>query len=193
MKNSDFAEVNKVLYKKLKKDRYLHTMGVANTAAYLAILHGEDPKKAYLAGLLHDYAKSFKSDKYVMLCQKHEIDISDTELKNPSLLHAKLGEYYAKNKFNISDSDILNSIRWHTTGHPDMSLLEKIVYIADYIEPLRTKQKRLSEIRKVAAIDINRCMFMILEDTVNYLSTRENAIDKNTQLTYEFYKNIIGE
>lgn len=191
--SDNFAKINQVLYKKLKKDRYLHTMGVANTAAYLAVLHGEDPNKAYLAGLLHDYAKAHSQDKYLMLCEKHNILVSETEKMNPSLLHAKLGAYYAKNKFGVSNEDILNSIRWHTTGHPDMSCLEKIIYIADYIEPLRTKQKRLSDIRKEAVIDLDRCMFMILEDTVKYLSTKENAIDTNTELTYEFYKNIIGE
>lgn len=185
------SDIQKKLKKRLQKERYRHTVGVAYTAAALAMKYEFDIQKAFLAGLLHDCAKAYKSSKYLQMASVYDISVSDSEEKNPSLLHAKLGACLAKSVYGINDEDILNSIIFHTTGRPGMTLLEKIVFTADYIEPGRYKQKRLDEIRKTAFENIDLCIFMISEDTVSHLKTKPDAIDPNTELTYLYYKKLV--
>ena len=132
-------EIQKDLKNKLKPARYEHTLGVSDTAQHLAKIHGYDCAKAALAGLLHDCAKYMADDKKIALCREYGVSISDAEYKNPSLLHAKCGAILAEHEYQIIDFDILHAIRVHTTGVPDMSLLDKIIFIADYIEPIATK------------------------------------------------------
>ena len=108
-------------------------------------------------------------------------------MDHPVLLHAKLGKYLAETEYGVKDPDVLSSIEWHTTGKPDMSLLEKIIYTADYIEPGRDKAPRLHEIRQLAFTDLDACIRMILEDTVSYLSRNPKAMDPMTTDAYTFY------
>lgn len=89
----------------------------------------------------------------------------------------------------MTDRDILNAIRSHTTGRPGMSPLEKIVFVADYMEPGRKQAPRLEQIRKMAFADLDRAVLMILEDTLNYLKSGDSVIDQTTQETYCYYKN----
>ena len=112
--------------------RYQHTLGVANTSACLAMCHGADMNKAYIAGLLHDCAKCVPDDVKIAECEQFGLPISDIEFESPYLLHSKLGAYYAAHKYNVEDDEICSAIQWHTTGKPAMTLLEKIVFIADY-------------------------------------------------------------
>ena len=93
----------------------------------------------------------------------------------------------AKVKYDIDDEEVLGAIRWHTTGKPNMNLLEKIVYVADYIEPNRCEAPRLEEIRKLAFSDLDRTVAEILYDTINFLNTKSGAIDPTTQITYNYY------
>lgn len=173
--------------KTLDEKRYEHTLGVAYTAAVMAMYYGVDPIKAQMAGLLHDCAKCMEYDKAITLCEKHNIQITETERKNPLLLHAKVGSYIAMHKYNITDPDIVNSILNHTTGRPDMSLLEKIIYIADYIEPGRRKAPNLDTVRKLAFGNLDEALLMILSDTLQYLKDIHSDIDAMTIKTYEFY------
>ena len=165
----DFAGYEKKLKKYLDKDRYIHTLGVMYTAAALAMAHDYDMEQAQMAGLLHDCAKCIPNKKKLKICKKQNIGISSIEKNNPFLLHAKLGAYIAKEKYQIEDEEILSAIRWHTTGKEAMSELEKIVYIADYIEPGRNKAPRLSWIRKMAFEDLDEGMYYILKDSLSYL------------------------
>ena len=142
-------EIRKKLKKKLDTARYEHTLGVAYTAACLAMRYGADIQKAEVAGLLHDCAKCIPDEEKLQKCEKHHLPISDAERKNPSLLHAKLGAYYARQKYGITDEEILGAITWHTTGKPEMTLLEEIVFIADYIEPDRDRAPNLEEILQI--------------------------------------------
>ncbi len=176
----------------LDEDRFEHTLGVAYTAASLAMRYNIDLNKAMLAGLLHDVSKRCKSDKYIDMCKAYDIFISEAEFKNPGLLHAKLSAYIAENEYNIEDTEILSAIECHTTGKPNMTLLDKIIYIADYIEPLRNKQSHLLELRQTAFLDIDKALLMILEDTVEYLKSTNKAIDPLTYETYLFYKGKIN-
>ena len=193
------AEIEKKLKKELDKERYAHTIGVMYTAASLAMAHQCNLGQAMYAGLLHDCAKCLSNKKLISICEKNDLPISETELQNPAaLLHAKVGSFLAKEKYEIEDDDILNAIRYHTTGRPDMSKLEKILYIADYIEPGRKHASNLPQIRRMAFQDLDGTLFKILEDTLSYLNSvsghlderalKTGPLDPMTQDTYNFYK-----
>lgn len=176
------------LSEELDKKRYAHTLGVAYTAVSLAMAHGTDMYNAYLAGLLHDNAKCISSEKKRKLCKKYDIVLNEAEDKNPDLLHAKLGAIRAREKYHVEDRAVLEAIKYHTTGKPAMTELEKIIYIADYIEPNRKMLPGLPEIRATAFRDLNRAMVLILKNTLAYLREKEVFIDPLTLETYEYYK-----
>ncbi len=181
-------KLRKQLEKELKPDRFDHTLGVAYTAANLAFVHGAPIEKALIAGFLHDCAKCMSHEEQIKICDKNNIEVTDVERRNHSLLHAKAGMYLARTRYDIDDEDILNAIRWHTTGRPNMSLLEKIIYIADFIEPNRKELENMTQVRKEAYVDIDRCLAHILHDSVIYLKTINKECDSATMNAYEFYK-----
>lgn len=182
-------EIEKKLKKELDKERYTHTLGVMYTAAALAMAHHADVEKAMYAGLLHDCAKCIPNEKKIKLCKKYHIPMSAAEKHSPFLLHAKLGSYYAKKIYEVNDAEVLHAIQVHTTGEPDMNELDKIIYIADYIEPNRKKAPNLEEIRRMAFENLDKTMMQILSDTLEYLKEKEGELDPLTMKTYEFYKN----
>ena len=104
------------------------------------------------------------------------------------MLHAKVGGHLAKTKYKVDDEDVINAVIYHTTGRPGMSLLEKIVYIADYIEPGRDHVSNLDEVRNLCFRDLDDALLQILEDILVHLKESKKEIDPMTQMTYEFYK-----
>lgn len=170
--------------------RFEHTLGVEYTAAALAMCHGCDIHSARVAGLLHDCAKCLSDERRLSICRKNNIPVHKLEKMNPFLLHAKVGAYLAEKRYHISDPDILNAIRSHTTGRPNMSPLEKIVFIADYIEPGRKSAPNLAEIRMLAFQNIDKALLKILEDTLNYLKGSAGDIDPMTEETWRYYNDI---
>lgn len=125
MAEYDFIKMQKKLAKYLDEDRYEHTLGVMFTCAALAMVHDCDLITAQTAGLLHDCAKCIPNKKKLKMCSQHHIPVSEFEQEHPFLLHAKLGAYVAKAKYDVTDENILSAITWHTTGKPEMTLLEK--------------------------------------------------------------------
>ena len=190
MARAEIAELRTKIKKTQDKKRFEHTLGVTYTAACLAMCYDIDTERAETAGLLHDCAKCLSNDKKISLCKKQSIEINMTEAKNPFLLHAKAGAYLAEHKYGIHDEDILNAVRYHTTGRPGMSTLEKIVFIADYIEPGRNHSARLPELRRLAFQDLDKAMVEILKDTLKFLDGTENDIDPMTQKTYDYYRKL---
>lgn len=188
MKEPDLRKIRRSMENKLDHKRYEHTLGVAYTAASLAMRYGEDMQKALLAGLLHDCAKCMTNEKRLSICEKYNIAISEAERKNPFLLHAKVGSFLAMKKYGVADKDVINAILNHTTGRPGMSLLEKIIWIADYIEPGRKQAPNLAKIRRLAFEDLDRALLIALEDTLHYLHAGKMEIDTMTQKTYDYYK-----
>lgn len=186
-------KIKKYLKKHLTKERYHHTVGVTYTAMSMAMKYNPQPDnnefmiKAEIAGLLHDCAKCMDNDKKIRICNKNQISYSKIEAENPYLLHGKVGAYIARKEFDILDEDILDAITWHTTGRPDMSLLEKIIFVADYIEPSRRPIPELNLIRQLAFTDIDQAVIKILENTLKYLNEKGNPIDDMTQKTYDSY------
>lgn len=191
MKSADIKKIRKSMEKNLDHKRFEHTLGVAYTAAALAMRYEVDILKAQTAGLLHDCAKCLSDEKRLSICEKHNIQMNEIEHNNPFLLHAKVGSYIAMKKFQIHDKDVINAILNHTTGRPGMSSLEKIIYIADYIEPGRKQAPNLAEIRKLAFQDLDLALVKILSDTLDYLKTTNTDIDPMTQQTYDYYKEFI--
>ncbi len=192
MKNVNVRKIRKAMEKALDHKRYEHTLGVAYTASCLAMCHGVSLKSAELAGLLHDCAKCITDEKKLFICEKHNISMNEIELKNPYLLHAKVGSFLAMEEYHVYDFDIINAILNHTTGRPGMSLLEKIVFVADYIEPNRKNAPNLEEIRKLAFRDIDSALVRILEDTLTFLESGGGEIDPMTRRTYEYYLELKG-
>lgn len=122
---------------KLNEDRFIHSMGVADTAVRLAEKFGGDKDKAYIAGLLHDVMKNETAEEQLKIMKKDGIILSQAEKNNPKLWHAMSGAAFIKLVLGITDPDIVNAVRYHTTGRAGMSLLEKIIYTADFISPER--------------------------------------------------------
>ena len=153
-------KIRKKVKKYLDQDRYEHTLGVMYTSASLAMCYGEDVNDAMIAGLLHDCAKCIPPKKKIRLCKK----------------------------YHIQDQMILSAIHCHTTGKPHMTMPDKILFIADYIEPGRKDAPHLPELRKLAFQDIDECLYLILKDTLSYLQTRNLTLDPMTEKTYRYYQ-----
>lgn len=187
MKTVDIKKIKKSMEKTLDSKRYEHTIGVEYTAAALAMRYDVSIEDARIAGLLHDCAKCLSDEKRLSFCEKHNISINVIERKNPSLLHAKVGSFLAMEEYHVENMEIISAILNHTTGRPGMTLLEKIIFIADYIEPGRKQAPNLLEIRKLAFVDLDKALIRILEDTLTYLEDGKGEIDPMTQKTYEYY------
>lgn len=175
----------------LRPKRFRHTLGVAYTAANLAAVHNADEDKAFLAGLLHDCAKFYETEEQIALCDEAGISLTETEQLNPALIHGKLGAFYAKTKYQVEDEEILSAIRYHTTGHPDMTVLEKIIYLADYIEPGRSmdcKPHSLQKVRAACFQNLDEGMRFALENGISYLREQNQPIDTISLETYEWYQ-----
>ena len=185
-------DITKDLKKNLKKSRYEHTMGVMYTCCALAMRYDYPLVPARFAGLLHDVAKYLSDEEQISYCKKHEIAITAAEKQAPYLLHAKIGAYMARHDYGITNDDVLHAITVHTTGAPDMSLLDKILFTADYIEPNRKEAPRLDVIRTTAFEDLDRAVLMILEDSIAYINETKRPMDETTLATYEYYKNTIA-
>jgi putative HD superfamily hydrolase of NAD metabolism len=168
---------------------YCHTLSVMYTAAALAMRYHEDIDKAMLAGLLHDCVKERSLNDMLELCTMQNVSISNLERKNPHLLHSKAGAAFANTKYKIEDFHILEAIRCHTTGKPDMNTLDKILFLADYIEPNRNEHPHLEEVRRLAFVDIDKGLLSALTYSLNYLKDKQAEIDKMTIQAYQYYKN----
>lgn len=191
--DNQVLEIRKYLKKKLDPFRFEHTLGVAFTCQALAMRYEYDLNKAGLAGLLHDAAKRFDAETMLEKCLKREIPITDSEVRDPSLLHAKLGAYYAKEKFGVEDEEILNAIACHTTGRRNMTLLDKILYVADYIEPNRYKAPDLPKMRKLAFEDLDLACLSIMESILKYLGSTNCPIDPITAEACEDMRRVVHE
>ena len=178
------------LQEKLPPMRYEHSLGVAYTAMALAMRYEYDLDRAEVAGLLHDCAKYYSDGEIIKKCRKHEIPLSEAEIQAPAVLHAKYGAWLAQYRYGVSDPEILSAIRWHTTGKAEMSLLDKIIYIADYIEPRRDKAPDLPHIRKLSFEDLDLTMYEILDGTLQYLEKKGGSVDPMTNEAYDYFKEL---
>lgn len=173
--------------------RYMHSLGVAYTACALAMRYKYEPcERAFITGLLHDCAKYADEERMMLACEEHMVYLSEFDYKNPSLIHAKLGPIIAQEEYGIFDEEVQDAIKNHTTGMPNMSLLAKIIYVADYIEPQRDGLlPHITKIQETAFEDLDKAVLMVMENTLGHLADAGKEVDPTTQTAYEYYKNLI--
>ena len=159
-------------------------------AVQLARKWGEDPENAAEAGILHDITKKLVLSDQLILCQKYGIINDNAEEHNFKLLHAKTGAAVARAQFGVSD-EVYNAIRWHTTGKPDMTLLEKIIYMADYIEPNRDFPG-VEKLRELAYEDLDKAMALGLEMSLEDIRSYGQEPYKDTVQAYEWYSRLVS-
>lgn len=172
-------EIKRDLLNNISKDRYDHILRVVDICKKLARTYGADLKKTEIASLLHDSAKFSSKEKVFDTAKRLGVLDDEIYFYNREIIHASLGAKLAMDKYNITDKDILNSIKYHTTGRKDMSLLEKIIFMGDYIEPSR-KFKGIEEIRDLAFKDLDKSMLLALNTNLKFLLEKEKLISKDT-------------
>lgn len=185
-------ELRDILKIRLSKKRYTHSFNVADAALKLAEKYGADIEKAYLAGLVHDICKEVPTDEQLAMAQKCRQGIDETEQKIPALYHAAAGSWYGENVLHIHDEDILNAVRYHTTGRAGMSRLEECVYLADLISEDRT-YKDVGRMRRLAFEDINGAMLEAARFTLSDVIAKGSFIPENSMQTYNYYTALIKQ
>lgn len=171
--------LKRTLKENINENRYKHSIRVMETSEKLAEIYGVDILKAKIAGLLHDCAKYDSMDKILQETKNFGIILDDIMLENRGIIHGELGYYIAKDKYNIEDEEILNAIRYHTIGRKNMTDLEKIIYLADMIEPKRNFPK-VEEIREKTYINLDEGLLFALEHSLIYLINKNILIHTNT-------------
>jgi predicted HD superfamily hydrolase involved in NAD metabolism len=175
-------EALEIVKKQLTEHRYQHTLGVMETAIQLAKQYGADVKKAELAAIFHDYAKFRSKEEMKQIILEQNMP-NDLLIYNTELWHAPVGAYLVKTEVGIQDEDILDAIRYHTSGRANMTLLEKIVYVADYIEPGRIFPG-VDEVRELAQQDLDKALIKALQNTIQFLLKKNQPIYPDTIHTY---------
>ena len=185
-----YEELDICMRELLPTRRYYHSVGVAQLCAAYAARYNYSVEKAMIAGILHDCAKTLPDNQLVEEAAARNISCSEVAVNNGFLLHGAVGAAYAKEKYYIYDSDILSAIFWHTTGKPEMTLLEKIVFLADFLEPFRTQKSTppLEVIRNVVFDDIDYAMELVLNSTIEYLKTTGRDIEPLSLEALEYYR-----
>lgn len=190
----DIFEIREKLKNSLEIRRYSHSISVSYVAATLAMVYGVDIDKAMLAGLMHDCAKNIPISEQIEICRNNNIYLDEYELSHTCVIHGKVGAYIAKEIYGVYDEDILNAIYNHVRGRVGMSLLEKIVFIADYIEPERKNISNLDVIRKMAYKNnnIDETIVLIYNSIIEYLKSKESVIDDFTINIVNYYRSKIN-
>lgn len=169
--------------------RFTHTLGVANTAQRLAPNCGVDPLRARLAGLLHDCAKSMPLDEMRELVVKNLPDMDEEELETRAILHAPAGMVMARDVFGVRDASILSAIRKHTVGDGEMSPMDALIYVSDFIEPGREPFPGLEKARKLAEKDIYKAMVCCTRLTSKHLESQGKHVHPRSQALLDHYDN----
>jgi predicted HD superfamily hydrolase involved in NAD metabolism len=179
VKIMDISKIQQYLKSLLSPKRYLHSLGVQETAILLAKQHGCPIDKASIAGLIHDCAKGLNKQQLLNYVERFDIILDSVTKKQTELIHAVVGSQFARLEFGIQDQGILDAIRYHTTGRAGMTLLEKIVYLADYIEPNR-EIPGVDELRMVALSNLDKATLMATDRTISHLILSGKLIHHDT-------------
>ncbi|MBU5483551.1 bis(5'-nucleosyl)-tetraphosphatase (symmetrical) YqeK [Clostridium sp. MSJ-11] len=180
------------LKENLDNKRYQHSLRVRDTAIDMAKHFGIDENKAAISGLAHDCAKWMNAYELINTVKKNGYKIDEVCEKSPQLLHGLAGAIIARDTMGIKDREIFNAIAYHTTGKKNMTLLEKIIYLADYIEPLR-RYAGVEEIRELSYRDIDRAMIKSFDLTIKYIIERGQMLHINTVEGRNYIIKAVGE
>lgn len=175
----------------LTSKRFEHTLRVEETACSLANYYKVDEELVSTAALLHDCAKDLEPDQMHRLAKDLQLNMNGLE-EYPQIIHGFLGAKIAHNRYGLGDNKLLDAIQYHTTGRPNMSTIEKIIYLADYIEPGRVGIAAIDKVRNVVYEDLDKALFMALENTISYLESINKPIHPLTQSSLQFYKQLGG-
>ncbi len=175
----------------LTEHRFLHSIGVMETAERMAHTFGVDVEKAVLAGLLHDCAKQIDKQEQLKLCDALHVPLDDVKRENLSLVHAELGAKLAELDFGVHDSEVLGAIKYHTLGRKDMTDLEKILYLADIIEPNRKEFDGLSQLRALCNENLDEAILYGLELTIAHVERKGLILHTQTMEAESFYRNLL--
>ncbi len=186
------AEIEKYLKSKLTPARYTHVLSVRELALDLAKKYGADLRKVNLAVLLHDCAKWMRTSEQYEAVANHEIQLDEIERHNPSLVHAPVGAMLAVAHFDVDNPEILNAIRIHTTGSGEMTLIDKILYVADFAEPKRNRTEAHA-VRELAYQDLNKAVFEVSRYKIEHLLAKGVLIHPHTINAYNSALQKIGE
>lgn len=168
---------------RLKEKRFLHSLNVAASAVELAKRFGANEDKAYIAGLLHDITKNETDENQLQIMESGGIILTETQRNNPKLWHAMSGSVYLKQTLGITDEEILGAVRWHTTGKAGMTLLEKVVFIADYISAERDYPD-VDVMRHLAETSLDAAALYALKFSMRNLSEKEKPICEDSVAYY---------
>ncbi len=174
-----------LLRSRLSEYRFNHSMNVAKSAVELAEKYGADKEKAYVAGILHDVMKEEELEIQRDFIERNGEKMTPLELKSKSIYHQMSGSAYAKIELNIDDEDILNAIRYHTTGRKNMSLLEQVIYTADFISAERNYPD-VDIMREKAMVSLDDAMLYSLKYTINNLTSKTAVIHPDTLECYNW-------
>ncbi len=187
----DRIQMKEKLKTMLTPRRYQHSIGVMNTARELARRFGADEGKAEIAGLLHDCAKDIDKSKMVDMCDELGVELDDLKKEQRALIHPDLGAKLVQTEFDITDPEIISAIKHHTLGRPDMTKLEKILYLADYIEPNREEMEGLAELRALCREDLDRAMLFATDMTISYVLSKKKVLHKQSLATREYFRGLV--
>lgn len=178
MRNKSFSwnELEKAVEERMSPDRFMHTQRVVACASELAKRWNVDQHKARLAALLHDIAKDYLDDQLLNAARDFGIVLTEIERLSPSLLHGPVGAEIASRTFGVTDSDVLAAIRYHTTGRAGMSRLERVIFLADLIEPKR-RFPGVDDLRAAAEQDLDKALLLAFDRTILYLVEAGKCLD----------------
>lgn len=168
-------EMHKLLRSNQKERRYFHTLGVVKEAVRLAPKFGVEPEKAKIAALLHDCAKNFDQDRFLEIATKYGVKLDELAIKEPALIHAFLGAAVAYRDYGVTDKEILDAIYYHTTARANMTNLEKLIYIADMIEPGRTIPQA-EELRKMVEENPDDALIYAIDCSIKHVIKKGRLI-----------------
>ena len=178
-----YDEYKIILQKRLSPKRYFHSLCVADEALRLAEKYGADKDKAYLSGLLHDITKNATQEEHFEIFDTFEIKLNEIEKNSEKLWHAISGAAYVKYVLNITDEETFNAIRYHTTAKPDMPMMTKVLYLADFTSKDRDYPD-VDVIRELVDISLDKALKYALSYTVKDLAEKECAIHIDTVSAY---------
>lgn len=181
----DTDSIRKHLESSISQKRFVHSVGVGESAAKLAGIYGCDVHKAYLAGLVHDCARELDMVQLLACLEVEGIKADDTTLSIKELLHGPAAVHICRAVFGIQDIEVLNAVRYHTTGRENMVLLEKIIYLSDFIEPTRCFEG-VEELRKLAVVDLDKALLLAFNSSIRYLISKNGIIHMDTVLSRNF-------
>ena len=186
----NITHIKKFMEQKLSPQRFKHSVGVAETAVKLAKIHQENAQHAEIAGLLHDCAKDLKNEELLLKAEKFDIMISNIWRIEPQLLHGPVGAHLALKYYPELNNDILNAIYYHTTGRENMSNLEKIIYVADIIEPSRD-YPAVDYLRSLVGQPLNILTVKVMDNVLKFLLNKNLIIDTHTiKARNQIYNNL---